>query len=52
MEIDGVYQPQEQLEEVGLEPTREEMIEGNLSEEEAEQKLSDEAAKWQANSTE
>jgi hypothetical protein len=44
------------LEEVGVEPTQEEMTEANLSEEEAEQQLNDEtaelesAAGWKANS--
>ena len=32
----GTYHPSEQLEEVGVEPTQEEMTEVNLSEEEAE----------------
>jgi hypothetical protein len=51
----GAYQPGEQLEEVGFEPTQEELTEANLSEEEAEQQLSDETAElestagWQAN---
>jgi hypothetical protein len=53
----GVYQPGEKLEEVGVEPTQEEMTEANLSEEEAEQQLSDEtaelesAAGWKAKAT-
>jgi hypothetical protein len=53
----GAYQPREKLEEVGLEPTQEELTEANLSEEEAEQQLSDEtaelesAARWKANAT-
>jgi hypothetical protein len=33
----GTYQPREKLEEVGVEPTQEEMTEANLSEEIAEQ---------------
>jgi hypothetical protein len=50
----GAYQPQEQLEEVEVIPTQEELTEANLSEEEAEQQLSDGtaelefAAGWQA----
>jgi hypothetical protein len=52
------YQPEEQLEEAGVEPTQEELAEDNLSEEIVEQQLSDEtaelesAAGWQANATE
>jgi hypothetical protein len=54
----GAYQPGEQLEEVGVEPTQEEMTEANMSEEEVEKQLSDEtaelesAAGWQDNATE
>jgi hypothetical protein len=33
----GAYQPGEQLEEVGVEPTQEELTEANLSEEKVEQ---------------
>jgi hypothetical protein len=50
---EGAYQPKEQLEEVGVEPTQEKVTESNLSEEEAKQHLSDEttelesAARWQ-----
>jgi hypothetical protein len=33
----GAYYPGEKLEEVGVEPTQEEMTEANLSEEEVEQ---------------
>jgi hypothetical protein len=53
----GAYQPGEQLEEVGVEPTQEEMTEVNLSEEEAEQQLSGEiaelesATEWPTNAT-
>jgi hypothetical protein len=51
----GAYQPKEQLEEARVEPAQEELIEFNLSEEEAEKQLSEETAKletagkWQAN---
>jgi hypothetical protein len=51
------YQHGEQLEEVGVEPTQEEMTEVNLSEEEAEQQLSGETAElesateWPASAT-
>ena len=44
----GAYQPGEQLEEVGVEPTQEEMPEVNLLEEEAEKKLSGETAKLES----
>jgi hypothetical protein len=53
----GAYLPREKLEEVGVEPTQEELTEANLSKEEAEQQLSDEttelesAAGWQASFT-
>jgi hypothetical protein len=44
----GTYHPGEQLEEVGVEPTQEEMIEVNLSEEEAEQQLNGETAELES----
>jgi hypothetical protein len=44
----GVYHPGEQLEEVGVEPTQEEMVEVNLSEEEVEQQLSGETAEMES----
>jgi hypothetical protein len=53
----GAYHPREQLEEVGVERTQEEMREVNLSEEEVEQQLSgetaelDSATKWPASAT-
>jgi hypothetical protein len=53
----GTYQPGEQLEEVGVEPTQEEMTEVNLSEEEDEKQLSgeiaelDSAIEWPTNAT-
>jgi hypothetical protein len=53
----GAYQPREKLEEVGVEPTQEELKEANLSEEEAEQQLSGETAElesateWPASAT-
>jgi hypothetical protein len=46
----GAYQPREKLEEVGVEPTQEEMTEVNLSEEEAEQQLSGETAELEEQS--
>jgi hypothetical protein len=51
----GAYQPGEKLEEVGVEPTQEEMKKVNLLEEEAEQQLSGEttelefATEWPTN---
>jgi hypothetical protein len=53
----GAYQPGEELEEVGVEPTQEEMTEVTLREEEAEKQLSDEIgemepiAEWKAKGT-
>ena len=44
----GAYQPREQLEEVGVKPTQEEMTEVSLSEEEAEQQLNDEIAELES----
>jgi hypothetical protein len=58
LEIDeGAHRPMEQLEGVGVEPTREEIVEVNLLEEEDEQQLSGEttelksATKWPTSAT-
>jgi hypothetical protein len=53
----GAYYPSKQLEEVGIEPTQEELKKANMLKEEVEQQLSEEtaelesAAGWKDNAT-
>jgi hypothetical protein len=55
---EGKFQSEEQLEEAGIQPAQEEMVEAKLSEGEAEKRLSDQTAElnfvaeWQAEATE